>query len=239
MVNQKANLSIDRYWLIALFFWIILLCLIIALGRIKLISLSYFMLIAFVSLSISYLIDRYMLVGGISNILPDKADIVSEVWIAIALFIVSLLNNLSSSDNRDRENEYFKHTALKFMKKYRLEQDFLTDRQVIQMALAIIVKENFERPKVVRYFESFVGAKTTNIAQNGTEIDEQSIKKLIKFIRISKQKYEKFSVAKQTEYTNLEFYVFTKYNSESYANDVWIIYSALDDLKARGVTNAT
>lgn len=105
---------------------------------------------------ISYLVyDKIIRIK--ENILPDFTTIANELWIIILIFIFQLTNNIRFSQNgtvRRKEN-YLKSRYKHFNKLYsELIKDITKNEALESVVYAILIYEDFNRPKVIRLIEN-------------------------------------------------------------------------------------
>jgi len=92
-----------------------------------------------------------------ANILPDAASMMNEIWVIIALFIYSIINKLDlpASSAEQRRDNYLNARFLNFRNIYGNIIDKELENDVLKaVAYAIIIHENFNRSKVVRWLEN-------------------------------------------------------------------------------------
>ena len=91
------------------------------------------------------------------NILPDFTTIANELWIIILIFIFQLTNNIRFSQNgtvRRKEN-YLKSRYKHFKKLYGdLIKDITKNEALESVTYAILIYEDFNRPKIIRLIEN-------------------------------------------------------------------------------------
>ena len=91
------------------------------------------------------------------NILPDFDTISNELWIIILIFIFHTLNRirLSSDNTIERKDNYLKSRLSVFKGKYSDLVDYkLGNDKLKSIAYAIMIYEDFNRPKVARFIEN-------------------------------------------------------------------------------------
>ena len=91
------------------------------------------------------------------NILPDLSTVSNELWVIILLFLFQTLNNLqfSSDDTEKRKGNYLKLRYNKFKKEFDVIIKGITGNKKIQaLVYAILIYEDFNRPKVARFAEN-------------------------------------------------------------------------------------
>jgi hypothetical protein len=212
-------------WLLVPAFWFELIFWFLMLGRIKLIAIQLFLIQSSASIGFAYIFLRRIFILGPNRIVPDDSDIVFQFWSVI--FIYLILAGLKLSDTKElvdvRRNGYYKKKAKKFDEKFDEELGSVEAREMRNFILAILVKENFERPKIIRIFEKFKG-KTTGIAQfEGKHNDKESIVLCIAKILELKAQYDKEN--HEGEYNPWYQTVAMGYNHDwTYAEDITNIF---------------
>jgi hypothetical protein len=91
------------------------------------------------------------------NILPDFTTIANELWIIIIIFIFQLTNNIKFSQNGTikRKENYIKSRYLHFNRLYGdLIKDITKNEALEALTYAILIYEDFNRPKVIRIIEN-------------------------------------------------------------------------------------
>jgi hypothetical protein len=91
------------------------------------------------------------------NILPDFSTISNELWIIILLFLFQTLNNLQfSSDGTEKRKEgYLKSRYFQLKNRYgRIITEGTLNLKLEALAYAILIVEDFNRPRLARYIEN-------------------------------------------------------------------------------------
>lgn len=91
------------------------------------------------------------------NILPDFDTISNELWIIILIFLFNILNRIriSSDKTLERKENYLNNRLSIFKKKYSdLVNEKLNNDKLKSIAYAIMIYEDFNRPKVARMVEN-------------------------------------------------------------------------------------
>jgi hypothetical protein len=92
-----------------------------------------------------------------ANILPDFTTLSNELWIIILLFIFQVTNNirLSQDGTLTRKQNYLKSRYKYFKYRYgALIKDLAKKEALEPIVYAILIYEDFNRPKVVRIVEN-------------------------------------------------------------------------------------
>lgn len=92
-----------------------------------------------------------------ANILPDFTTVANELWIIILIFIFQIANNLrfSQEATQKRKDNYLKNRYHYFKRFYGQLIKDLTNNEVLEsIVYAIIIYEDFNRPKIARQVEN-------------------------------------------------------------------------------------
>lgn len=129
---------------------------------VSIITLSYF----------SYI----KLIKSKQNILPDFETIANELWIIILVFLFHVANNIrfSNEGTKRRKKNYIQKMIYEFEANYGSTINQIKNDQLKALVYSILIIENFNRPKIIRFVEYlrfFVSGKahTLGIMQYYTE----------------------------------------------------------------------
>lgn len=181
----KMDSNINNIWAISVWFLIIQLILIVLVGRWRLVNKSKYFVFHIISIALSYYLYSAAISKGLNHLLPDEANLRTEMWLIIAVFFYGIFKNIRENDKsfQNRKDQYITKKAIKFRKKY----GFITNKcnpMLRDIILAIMIYENYNRPRIARVFEWAIQSKTRGIMQvNGAKNDESSIVQTIKLIR--------------------------------------------------------
>jgi hypothetical protein len=92
-----------------------------------------------------------------ANILPDFTTVSNELWIIILIFIFQVANNLrfSQEATQKRKDNYLKSRYHYFKRFYGQLIKDLTKNEILEsIVYAIIIYEDFNRPKIARQVEN-------------------------------------------------------------------------------------
>jgi hypothetical protein len=92
-----------------------------------------------------------------ANILPDFTTIANELWIIVLIFVFQVINNiqLSQDGTEKRKLKYLKSRYNYFKKKYGKQIKEIVKNDVLEaITYAIIIYEDFNRPKLIRIIEN-------------------------------------------------------------------------------------
>lgn len=91
-----------------------------------------------------------------TNILPDFETLSNELWIIIIIFLYQVFNKIEipSNGTERRKDRYLDKMFVHFSKKYGAIIDSKTTNESFKgLIYAVLILENFNRPKVVRVIE--------------------------------------------------------------------------------------
>jgi hypothetical protein len=225
---------IENMWIAAVWYFIFQLTLLFTLQRWSLVNKSKFILFHAISIALSYYLYVSLLTGGIDKLLPDEANLRTDIWLVIIAFFYGIFKNVQENNKTfvKRKESYIAERAHKFRTKY---QDTLKkyDLRFQNILLAIMIYEDFNRPKIVRYYEKMTHAKTQGIMQtNDTKTDTESIEKTIKSIEILYKNLPRIDADKLYEYEEALMNLFKIHNPHdlNYTYEVKTIFDELQSM---------
>jgi len=181
----------DIYW-ISIYYVVFRAAFNIIIDRAYLINWKKQILYAFCTVLATYLIYENLIIKK-DNLLPNFSDISNELWIIILIFLYNLINNIQVSESgaEKRKLSYVKHKLNSLKKKYSMLISSKTDSiRLEQIIYAIMLHENFNRPKAFRLLE-YVKSKFSKdkvslgimqVKSNGFINDFQSVEKGIEIL---------------------------------------------------------
>ena len=92
-----------------------------------------------------------------TNILPDFTTVANELWIIILIFVFQLTNNIRLSEDGTvkRKHNYLKRRHNYFKNLYGKKIKEITQNEALEsITYAILIYEDFNRPKLVRIIEN-------------------------------------------------------------------------------------
>ena len=156
------SLSLDRYvnhlYLVSLYYILFRLVFNVATNRSKLLNWGRQFIYWGGILTLSYFAYE-KLISARENIFPDLKTFANELWIIILIFLYQTMNNLrfSSSKTERRKQRYLSSRLEIFRSRFGNRIDSLTPNKKVQaLVYAILVYEDFNRPRIVRFFENVV-----------------------------------------------------------------------------------
>lgn len=193
---------------------------------------------------VSYFVYIKVIINKV-NILPDFTTIANELWIIILIFIFQLFNNirLSQEGTIKRKNGYLKSRYNHFKKLYGTLITSICQNEAIEsICYAIIIYEDFNRPKVARFIEYikfYITKKphTLGVMQVYTATyisDRESIRlgtqKVVDAYSKYLNKIEKREVSYPYEWAAIDFIIEHYNTGSSYSNEVSSLSDTIKDL---------
>lgn len=141
-------------YLVVVYYWVIRVCVVILYGRGSLTNwvTQFFYWISSIWLSINI----YKLIDKVDKILPDPESLRDEMWILIILFLYSTFNKMTfgRTGTIRRKEKYLNKTYTHLKSKYdKIISKECKDYFFVQVVYAIMIYEDFNRPKIVRWIE--------------------------------------------------------------------------------------
>ena len=157
LYKLELDLLVKNIYLVTLYYIAFRVIFNILTNRIQLLNWTRLLIQAACMSVVSWLVYD-SIIKHKKNILPDFTTMSNELWIIILLFIFQVLNNLtfSSDDTEKRKNNYLTNRYSSFKRKYGHLIDRVTQNDRLRaLAYAIMIYEDFNRPKAVRLVENF------------------------------------------------------------------------------------
>jgi hypothetical protein len=113
-----------------------------------------------------------------ANILPDFTTVANELWIIILIFVFQITNNIRLSEDGTfkRKQNYLKSRHNYFMSRYGKVIKETTQNEALEaIVFAILIYEDFNRPKAIRIVENIkqrVTKKTLTLGVMQVESDK-------------------------------------------------------------------
>lgn len=158
LYGMQLDRYVDRIYLVSFYYVAIRLLFNIATNRARLLNWVRQGLYWTGILSLSYL-SYEKVISTKTNILPDFSTIANELWIIILIFLFQTMNQLRFSDERTqrRKADYLKSRLRLFQSKYGEDVTAkVTNPKLRALVYAIIIYEDFNRPKLARALENWV-----------------------------------------------------------------------------------
>lgn len=195
-VFKTCHVSYNYLWTISLVFWIVIYLIIFILGRRKLVNHLFILIIAIASIILNWYIARIAFTGNVNDISPDSSNTAFQFYLTIGLSLISIVQVIYESENYTlKRTRFIREKIQKYLRKYKVIYSLKGNLELLYLSLAILVLEDFERPKFIRIIENILRTKTRNIAQNDSIDDIDSVNILVKQLQDlalrSKEKDEK------------------------------------------------
>lgn len=247
---DKINLFYltKNIYITTVFYFLIRFIFILIIGRLKITNWVKYILTAFISIFISYIVYKNFIEKRYFP-LPTEQEITTALWFAIIGYIYKVIKDISiSSLDNNRKLNYVKHKHDRFSHKYGyiIEEAIGTDidNSIIEkqkaLIYSILIYEDFNRHILCRFMERLLFGtgriKTSGIMQVTSDVylsNQDSVKKgacilIEKYNEVYKDKYN------DTQDKNHSLYAARResikhYNSDiSYINEVESIYNLLE-----------
>lgn len=210
--------------LITPFFWVFVIIKTFLLNRLDLVNLPFIGSIAILSSIVSFYISNLLFNGNLSLLLPENNNTIWQVYTVVFTFLFSIIQTIYEQDNYgERKSKYILKKYNLYSKKFSIINNLEYD--IKSLLIAILIKEDFERPPIKRVFEKIFHCKTRNIAQNNSQNDWHSIYLLIKAV-ISEVK--RLGDIELEENRGQVIYMIN--NSREYVNDVERLYREVKNI---------
>ena len=217
-------IQFDMLWLISVLFWLWFSLLVFVLGRRKLVNWLFVSFIAGSSILFNWYLSSISFTGDVKDILPNANNTTFQLYLILGIFLVSTIQIIYERDDYDlRRTRFILEKLDLYLSKFKVL--FELEGEELYLALAILIVEDFERPKFIRYIENIIKSSTRNIAQNDSRNDNHSVSLLVKEIH-------DLYIIGEDDYPYQRIRNFAlKYNDSSrYADDVWKIYNEVSKL---------
>ncbi|MCF1283726.1 hypothetical protein [Streptococcus sinensis] len=192
------------------------------LGRRKLVNHLFISIIAIASTVLNWYIARIAFTGDVDDILPDSSNTAFQFYLAIGVSLISIIQVIYERDNYIlRRKRFISEKIQSYLRKYKILYSLEGNLELLYLSLAILVLEDFERPKIVRVMENKLKTKTRNIAQNDSIDDVHSV-----FILV-KQLQDLASRSKEDKRKKLEFIIKEINYSNQYVSNVMELFNII------------
>lgn len=179
-VFKTCHVSYNYLWTISLVFWIVIYLIILILGRRKLVNHLFILIIAIASTILNWYIARIAFTGNVNDISPDSSNTAFQFYLTIGLSLISIVQVIYESENYNlKRRRFIREKIQKYLRKYKVIYSLKGNLELLYLSLAILVVEDFERPKFIRIIENIFRTKTRNIAQNDSIDDIDSVTILV------------------------------------------------------------
>lgn len=192
---------VENIWLIALWYALINVFILIFLGRFSLINKPLYFLIQIVAIIIAYLLNKISFSHGLQAILPDASNFRTELWMILLIFFYSVLNSYqpSPSNYYERKERYVKSLYASLKNRYNcfLFDEIKNNLFLEKLFFSIMIVEVINRNNFLRFVERILYPmgfiKTTGVMQIKSDkflSDEESMNLAQNKIKDSYSKHE-------------------------------------------------
>lgn len=192
-------------WLSLVLSWIIRLAYDILWGKHSLMNMGIFAFQAITSSAIGIWIYSKLFQNP-TLLLPSRDNMVSQAWLIAILFLYKSFEDLKLGDHSsfERKHKYILNMYTNFNKTYGKRIHKLTsDETIVIMAFAIIIVENFNRPKIARFAERVIAPFRKSGTYGLMQVNSSVYLSDVKSIEIGTSNiislYEKVKTASDTE----------------------------------------
>lgn len=141
---------------------------------------------------LNWIITQHLLKNR-TSLLPESSNFISELWVLICLYLYKILNRIRIGEGQGTQRKY-KHIYSKANRFFKIYGELITahtnNDKLKAVILAVMIYENFNRPRIARALENVMGklgkAKTFGLMQvtssqplNDWESVELGIKKIV------------------------------------------------------------
>ena len=152
----KWDFLVERIYLVSIYYVLFRALLNISINRFPLINWKKFLFYSLSIVIISFWTYKNIIEPK-NNLLPDFSAMSNEIWLIVLIFMYTLLNSISFSKatSKKRKENYIDSRFKYFRKKYDIEiTSFFKRRRLVQLVYAILIFEDFNRPKLFRIIEN-------------------------------------------------------------------------------------
>lgn len=198
IVLYLVNLDwvVVNIWAVAVWFAVLQATMILIGARWALVHTIQFFVFHALSVAISYFLYEMLIKNGLSRLLPDEANLRTDLWLIVILFLYGLFQAVRRNGDTSKRTRYALKRAKKFRRKYAdVFQKYEPGLQDI--LLSVMIFEDFNRPYVARVLENITKAHTRTIMQvPNASTDEDGI---IATAKVMMPLYETYKVIPNAE----------------------------------------
>lgn len=151
----KLDRFVQNIWLVIVYQLAFRLIFNLSFGRYLLLNFRRELLIWGVSIGSSWLLYEFVIQDP-KYLFPDYKSIADNLWVLVALFLYSTLNNLKFDDgeSRRRKNQYLYSAYGDYKHQFHSNISDVTKNTLIESIIySILIYEGFNRPRVARIAE--------------------------------------------------------------------------------------
>jgi len=160
MYALKYDVLTNDIWMVVVGAWLIRITHTILWNRISLINWRALLLQAALSSWISYYLYSKF-ISKKSLFIPTIDNMANELWLIIVLYMYTLFNDYHSKSDDDAKGRKERYLVKRFSNlkgKYsELVEKLSLNKEIEILTYAIAIHENFNRPRIVRFFENIKG----------------------------------------------------------------------------------
>lgn len=249
-ICQTVNLEYlnNHCYLLVIYYWLFRALFVIVTGKGRLTNWVTYIIYTICSVGISYWI--YTIINDVDRILPEPKDLLNQLWLLIIIFLYEIFNKLEFGRKktiRRKEAYIAKQYSTLHSKFGTIVRKCCNGNEFFEaVTFAIMIYENFNRPKVVRWIEKVhfeitkrehtlgvMQVKTTKAITN-----EESIVIAIDYIKDSFSKMRQEAIIGSDALSGTVVFIAEKYNggSPGYIDEVYEIFKYLNDNFYKNVT---
>lgn len=221
------DLSYGSLWMISIYFWFLNALIIIFLGRCRLVNWLFVLFIAISSTVCNWYIARMFFTGDLKDILPDSSSTAFQFYLIVGVALTSILQVIYQRDDYEtKRTQFISKKVHNYLQNYKVLYELEQSKELLYLALSILLVEDFERPRSVRMIENLLRTKTRNIAQNDSIDDKHSVFLLVRQL-------ECLYAEKSKNDNTLKSIVLSINRSKQYVNDVIELKNTIYQLDKR------
>ncbi len=238
LYSIKLDRYVDKIYLVCIYYvFFRLLFNIILLNRMLLLNwFRQILYVALVSLGSFFLYEKIIKIK--QNILPDSTTLINEIWIIILVYLYYILNTIkfSTKGEEKRKDKYISNRYINFKNKFgeKIKEE-LKNKKIEPLLYAIMIYEDFNRPRGIRFFENisfYLTRKkhTLGLMQIATQKYIDDIESLrLAIIKIEQSYMTAMENVEHIEreyqrHENMTYFVLQNYNlSSSYIREVQML----------------
>ncbi len=223
---------LDGLWIIPTMFALYITIALFVYKRIRLINPILYFLVTALIIIVGFGFQKYAINQGIEKLLPSEADLRTEIWLIVAVYIYGVLNNLKL-DN-EKKSVFYKDLRKSLSKKYKktIPDKIINNAEFADAFFSIMIQEELSRPPTIRLIERIVHplrlSKSTGVMQI------KSTKKLtdLESVKIASSKlisaYKNLKSEEKKHGSIMVYQLAKSYNGPAYAHKVSEIYRHLN-----------
>ncbi|MBF0775405.1 hypothetical protein BVE84_06830 [Streptococcus azizii] len=218
LVFLLKDIDFSFIWVISPSFWLMFFIWIILLNRISLVNNLFIFLIGMTSSILNYYLSKTIFSGNLADLEPNASNTSWQLYSLGFLFLVSLIQiSYNNEDYLLKRKKYINKKINLYQRKYKLINNLEKDLKCL--ILAVLIKEDFERPPVIRVFEVIFNTKTRYIAQNDSQNDWHSVYLLIRDILL-----DTIKAGRKDLDVEMREMIYKINHSKAFVSDVMMLY---------------